>query len=406
LGYDTNNVYLTLKPGGFAAGAQSANQRAVGGVLDQSVAGSTGDFATVIGTLATFGLVQGQAAMDALSGQNYAGFATAGIGNSLLFMNTVSQQMSQARGGSGGGSRTALAQACDIACDGPGDGGQPSPFSVWGSALGGTGSIAGYGNASTLTYNAGGTATGIDYRFDPHLLLGVGLGFASGSQYLSGFSGRGTTNSYQGTLYASFTPSAFYFDALAGYAYNDNQMTRQILIPGLQRTAQGRTGANQFLGQVEAGYKIDIHERAAASLTPFARFQATTVTQAAFSETGAGSLNLNVAQQTTNSARTVLGAELAGTIDAGWRERLALQFRLGWAHEYADTSRPVTASFAGAPGAAFTVFGAAPLRDAVVVGLAANTAIAAATSLYFRYDGEVGTGSDSHAFTGGLRMSW
>ena len=102
----------------------------------------------------------------------------------------------------------------------------------------------------------------------------------------------------------------------------------------------------------------------------------------------------------------MLGAELAGTIDAGWRDKLALQFRLGWAHEYADTSRPVTASFAGAPGAAFTVFGAAPLRDAATIGLAANTNIAERTSLYFRYDGEVGTGSDSHRFTGGLRMSW
>ncbi|MDP1840629.1 MAG: autotransporter-associated beta strand repeat-containing protein, partial [Reyranella sp.] len=77
LGYDTNNVYLTLKPGGFAAGAQSANQQAVGGVLDRSVAGSTGDFATVIGTMATLSLSQGQAAMDAISGQNYSGFSTA-----------------------------------------------------------------------------------------------------------------------------------------------------------------------------------------------------------------------------------------------------------------------------------------------------------------------------------------
>ena len=93
LGYDTNNVYLTLKPGGFAAGAQSANQRAVGGVLDRSVAGSTGDFATVIGTMATLTLAQGQAAMDAISGQNYAGFSTANVGSSLLFMNTLGQQM-------------------------------------------------------------------------------------------------------------------------------------------------------------------------------------------------------------------------------------------------------------------------------------------------------------------------
>ena len=290
-----------------------------------------------------------------------------------------------------------------MACDGE----LPSPWSLWGSALGGTGSVSGNGNAATVTYNAGGVATGIDYRLDPQLLIGLGIGFSSGNQWLSGFSGRGTTNSYQATLYASFVQSAFYLDAQAGYGYNDNQMTRQIVIPGLQpRIAMGRTGANQLLGQVEAGYKIDIYQRAAASLTPFARFQATTVNQAAFNESGANSLSLNVAQQITNSARTVLGAELAGTIDAGWRDKLALQFRLGWAHEYADTSRPVTASFAGAPGAAFTVFGAAPLRDAATIGLAANTNIAERTSLYFRYDGEVGTGSDSHAFTGGLRMSW
>ncbi|TAJ34864.1 MAG: autotransporter outer membrane beta-barrel domain-containing protein, partial [Reyranella sp.] len=148
------------------------------------------------------------------------------------------------------------------------------------------------------------------------------------------------------------------------------------------------------------------YERAAAALTPFARLQTASVNQAAFSETGAGSLNLSVAQQTTTSVRSVLGAELAGAIDAGWRDKLALQFRLGWAHEYADTSRPMTASFAGAPTLGFTVYGAAPQRDAAILGLAANTAVAEATSLYFRYDGEVGTGTDNHVFTAGLRMSW
>ena len=289
LSYDNNNAYLTLKPGGFARGAQTTNQAAVGGVLDRSVAGATGDFATVIGTLATFPLAQGQAAMDAISGQNYSGFSTANIGGGLMFMNVLGQQMSQARGGAGGGSRVALAQACDVACDGEG----PGPWSLWGSALGVTGSVAGNGSSSTLTYNAGGFATGADYRVDPRFLVGLGLGVVSGNQYLGGFSGRGTSNSYQASLYASFTQSAFYLDTQAGYGYNDNQMTRQIVIPGLQpRIAMGRTGANQLLGQVEAGYKIDIYQRAAASLTPFARFQATTVNQAAFNESGANSLRV------------------------------------------------------------------------------------------------------------------
>ena len=38
-----------------------------------------------------------------------------------------------------------------------------------------------------------------------------------------------------------------------------NQMWRNIPIPGLrQRTAQGRTGANQFYGQLETGYRFDL----------------------------------------------------------------------------------------------------------------------------------------------------
>ena len=90
----------------------------------------------------------------------------------------------------------------------------------------------------------------------------------------------------------------------------------------------------------EAGYSFGIYAPAAATLTPFARFQASSINQAAFSEWGANSLSLNVAQQTTTSLRTVLGADLA------------------------------------------------------------------ATQLYLRYDGELASGTDNHALTAGLRMSW
>jgi autotransporter-associated beta strand protein len=407
LSYDANNVYLTLKPGGFGAGGATGNQSAVGRVLDRSVAGSSGDFATVIGTMATYSLLMGQAAMNAISGQNYAGFGIATVGNGLLFMNSLAQQMAAVRTGRGGGTRVALAEACDAVAVEACDGERASPWSIWGSAMGGMGTVAGNANAGTVTYNAGGFATGVDYRIDPTLLVGAGAGIASGNQWVGGFSGQGSTSSYQASLFASFTPGAFYLDGLAGYGYNDNQLTRQIVLPGLAaRTAQGRTAANQFLGQAETGYRFDIYAPAAASLTPFARLQATGISQAAFTESGAQSLNLSVAQQTTTSVRTVLGAELAGGIDMGWIERLALLFRLGWAHEYADTARPTTAAFAGAPGQNFTVYGAAPQRDGVTLGFGASTAVAAGTSIYLRYDGEFSNGSSVNSLTGGFRMAW
>jgi outer membrane autotransporter protein len=101
-----------------------------------------------------------------------------------------------------------------------------------------------------------------------------------------------------------------------------------------------------------------------------------------------------------------VGADLGGAIGLGDERKLDLALRLGWMHEYADTSRPITAAFAGAPVNAFTVYGAAPQRNAVVIGFSATTAIADATSLYLRYDGEIGSGSDNHALNVGVRLSW
>ena len=60
----------------------------------------------------------------------------------------------------------------------------------------------------------------------------------------------------------------------------------------------------------------------------------------------------------------------------------------------------------GAPGNGFTVCGATPARDSAVLGFQARTAIAEATSIYLRYDGEVGGGIDNHALNLGVRMTW
>jgi len=183
-------------------------------------------------------------------------------------------------------------------------------------------------------------------------------------------------------------------------------MTRTISFPGVQRTAHGQVGANQFLGQLETGYRFELGGPAESSVTPFGRLQVYTGSEGTFSEWGAQSLNLTVQGQSTTSVRSVLGAQLGGAMDLGWREKLAMQFRLGWSHEYADTSRPVTAALAGAPTAAFTTYGAATQRDGLLLGLSANTAVVEATSVYLRYEGIISGQDNTHAVTAGLRMTW
>jgi outer membrane autotransporter protein len=400
LSYDATNVYLTLQIGGFGNVAQTPQQQAIANALDSTVATASGDYATVLSTLAGLTAGQVQSVLTSLSGTNYSGFSSALVQGAQFFMNNFA---GQAGGGSPGGSRVALAEACDVACETT----TPARWGAWGGAIGGLGTVGAGTSQGAVTYNAGGFAAGLDRAFADSFRAGVTVGYSAGMQWVSGFSGQGSTNTVQFGLYGNYAAGPVYADALLGYAYSANQMTRQIVIPGLQsRTAWGQTGANQFFGQLEAGYRVDIGARADAYVTPFARLQAYTGTQSGFTETGAQSLNLSVAQQTTNSLRSVIGAQLGAAIDMGWREKLALQFRLGWSHEYADVGRPVTAALAGAPAAPFTTFGLSPVRDGVLLGFGANTVVAAATSLYLRYEGTLAGQDGSHALTAGVRMTW
>ena len=119
MAYDANNVFLTLRQSAFAAGAQTANQYAVGTVLDQANASATGDFNSVLDAISLLNTQQGPAALNAISGQPYADFGTMNVQSGALFMNAVGQQMAGARGAASGGQRQALAQACEIeACEG------------------------------------------------------------------------------------------------------------------------------------------------------------------------------------------------------------------------------------------------------------------------------------------------
>jgi autotransporter-associated beta strand protein len=402
LSYDANNVYLLLfQPrGAFAAGAQTDNQRAVGRALDIANPTASGDFGAVLNALSVLSTAQGPATLTAISGQNYAGFSNAMVQGAQLFMSSFANR---AGSRSGSGTKVALAEACDVACDST----EPALWGAWGGAVGGTGTIAGNNNAGTFTYSVGGFSGGLDRQIAPNFLAGVTVGYQTGGQWTGGFEGRSVTDTVQAGLYGSFTQGPVYVDALAAYAYNANQLWRPINIPGLQpRTAFGQTAGNQFLGQLEAGWRFDLGGAAAYYVTPFGLLQGSTATQNGFTETGAQSLDLSVAQQTTSSLRTIFGAQVGAAMDVGLRDKITGQLRLGWSHEYADTARPVTASFIGAPGVPFTVFGAAPTRDGAVLGFSASTAIAEAMGVYLRYEGNIAGQDSSHALTAGLRVTW
>ncbi|HEX7199539.1 MAG TPA: autotransporter outer membrane beta-barrel domain-containing protein, partial [Dongiaceae bacterium] len=169
-------------------------------------------------------------------------------------------------------------------------------------------------------------------------------------------------------------------------------------------SASATPGANEFLSSLETGYHIRVDENMA--LTPFAAMQGIVIGQNAFTESGAGAIDLQVADETTASARSLLGLEFTGDLPVGLAQPLGFQLRAGWSHDFADPARSITASFVGAPDASFTVQGASPDRDAAVIGVGLSLSVMPSGDLFLRYDGAFAGNYAVNAGTIGFRLGF
>jgi len=110
--------------------------------------------------------------------------------------------------------------------------------------------------------------------------------------------------------------------------------------------------------------------------------------------------------QSRATARSAMGARVDREFDIGIGAPVSAGMKLAWGHEFADTLRPVTASFGGQPVGGFTVQAAQMRRDSALVGVGVGSQLAPNTTAYVRYDGDVNGHNDAHAVLGGIRLTW
>jgi outer membrane autotransporter protein len=306
---------------------------------------------------------------------------------------------------------TELAQAV------PGGGLWPPPpsaerrFAVWAQGFGlsgGRDGDAGVGSAR-LDYSFGGGASGFDAQLAPGLLVGASVAAAGSSFSLQGQPSSGTAHTIFFGLYGAWTTGPFYVDAAAGYGHGAFATTRTITVGATSELAQGNFDGDQYGGRVEAGWRFAVQRY---RLTPFAGVAVQALHQDGYAESTTntatnlpGTLGLSYAGQTTTSVRSFLGGETATTLQLDERTTLAPRIRVAWAHEY-DRTRQVNASFLSLPGAAFTVNGARPARDAAIVVAGVDLAIGRNVALFAEFDGDIAGSGNAYAGSGGIRVSW
>jgi uncharacterized protein with beta-barrel porin domain len=406
--YNANNVTLTASLVPFANSAANVNQSAIGNALEVLRANPTGDAGTVLGNLYTLDAPQLQAAMDQIGPISLASMNGISMAASGAQSTAVGQRMAAIADGSSEKSRVANylvskpspypgtllayngSSLAGLEANGADNNrGTGSPWGFFASAVGTTGRLTEANGASGsqpgYSFNTGGLTAGADYRLDSNFAVGASAGYlkSHASIYAPGSGTVDGSSARLGVYGTGFTDN-FRATGYIGGAADFYKTRRDVVFPGISRTASAAPTGTQFNANASASY--DIKTSAWGTFSPFAGLNYDRTMIGSFSETGADTLDLNVAEQTIQSLQSSLGLRLSNTF-AGETYSWKPYVSAGWRRQFNNPMRPITAELASG-GGKFSVTTGRFARDGALAGTGFLLLLSDQTSVRVDYAGD------------------
>ncbi|HEY0256002.1 MAG TPA: autotransporter domain-containing protein, partial [Candidatus Methylacidiphilales bacterium] len=240
------------------------------------------------------------------------------------------------------------------------------------------------------SYTTGRVRGGIDLRVTSEIRVGALFGYGHTDVDLDNEGSKAQVDSFTPGVYATYADKkGFYANGLFTGTLNEYSTDRNIIIPGVNRTATGNTSGTQFGGDLDGGYEF---HRGDWTFGPSAGLTYVNLGIDNFSESGASSANLAVNDQSASSLRSRLG----GTV--------RYQGRIGsitvtphlsayWQHEFLDNPGVITSQFEGLPTNTFDVHTTPGAKDNALLGFGVDADITANVTLFVDYQTEAGGSS-------------
>jgi autotransporter family porin len=206
--------------------------------------------------------------------------------------------------------------------------------------------------ASGYKANTSGLAFGVDATVSDTTRLGVSLAYAAASADSKSNAAptRAKVDVYQLLGYGSYsldpTTEVSY---QAGIGHNKNKGQRDIKFAGTTAASSFNSSVTTLGAGVGRNYKLSD----TTAFTPSVRGDYTRIKDKAYTESGAGALNLNVAGRATDELILAVDGKLTHQYAAG----STVTANLGVGYDAINKQGSVTAAFVGAPGLAFSTQG-------------------------------------------------
>jgi outer membrane autotransporter protein len=264
----------------------------------------------------------------------------------------------------------------------------------WGLFVDGNGIFSSADNISNLgRYNSqgGGVNVGLSYRWNNNLSTGVYVGY-QGLQAKYDNGSRLVDNAVRFGTFASWGqewgPGEVYVNALVGGAYHGYSVDRKIQFGTIDRTARGTPGAWELDAALATGYNF---EAGGFVFGPVTSLQYTYLAVQGFTETGAGSLNLDVDPYNSSSLLYSLGAQVAYPIAVTTKLKLTPMLFASWQHEFLQNAYKINSAFVGGGDPApFSYETNDPLRDFLYAGVGIGWALGDRWEGYLSYSASAG----------------
>ncbi len=273
---------------------------------------------------------------------------------------------------------------------------------VWVGAFGGFAEVDSSGGAGGYASRAGGIAGGYEHRFAGEAstaLIGLAGGFSQSAVDVT--DGGATIDTGHLGVYGSYAHGPLSLSGALAYSRSGYDLSRTISFGGGSVTANGEAAGSAISVFAEASYDL-----AAAvgntgfSFSPAVRLRGASANRDAYTETGAGVLNLQVGEDDVSQYFAAIGFQASTTVTMNGIV-LKPEFELFYERNLSEGGASSDAVLA-ATGTTFTTAVAGAGEDRVSLGLGLGAAINESVDAHFRYDGSFGEGTQSNRASVGL----
>jgi outer membrane autotransporter protein len=259
-------------------------------------------------------------------------------------------------------------------------------------------------DVSHSNYTTGRVRGGVDYRIARNFRVGAFFGYSHTDADLDEEGSKAHINSYSPGIFATYADKrGFYANGIFTYTRNDYSTDRDIIFPGVDRTATGAPSGNQYGGDLDGGYEF---HQGNWTFGPSAGLTYVNLGINSFSESGAGAADLSINSQSAESLRSRLG----GTVryDAKICSfTVTPHLSAFWQHEFLDGGNFITSQFEGLPAGSFSVETTPGDSDDALLDFGIDAEITNSLTLFVDYESEAG--GDTYfgqAATAGVRLDF